>query len=39
MAENDNQNRVLYKYRALTDLERFLDIVLKKRLYGALYMN
>lgn len=37
MAENDNPNRVFYKYRVLTDLERFLDIVLKKRLYGALY--
>ncbi|OFO51071.1 hypothetical protein HMPREF3027_08770 [Porphyromonas sp. HMSC077F02] len=26
-----------YKYRSLKDLERFLDIILNKRLYGAVY--
>ena len=33
----DYHNKVFYKYKPLTDFERFLDIVLKKRLYGAYY--
>ncbi len=33
----DFGHAAFYKYRSLNDFERFLDIVLKKRLYGALY--
>lgn len=28
---------LLYKYRSLENLERFLDIIIDKKLYGALY--
>ena len=28
---------LLYKYRSLENIERFLDIIIEKKLYGALY--
>ena len=28
---------LLYKYRPLENLERFFDIIIDKKLYGALY--
>lgn len=28
---------LLYKYRSLENLERFLDIIIDRKLYGALY--
>lgn len=33
----DFSNDTFYKYRSLNDFERFLDIVLRKRLYGAYF--
>lgn len=30
-------NGTYYKYRSLKDFERFVDIIVKNRLYGALY--
>ena len=35
--EKDLYKRTYYKYRSLTDLERFLDIIVNNRLYGAVY--
>ena len=35
--EIDLYKRTYYKYRNLTDLERFLDIIVNNRLYGAVY--
>lgn len=35
--EIDLYKRTYYKYRSLADLERFLDIIVKNRLYGAVY--
>ena len=35
--ETDLQERIYYKYRKLTDLERFLDIIVNNRLYGSVY--
>ncbi len=32
-----NEHHYLYKYRSLINLERFLDIILDRQLYGALY--
>lgn len=32
-----NQPRRLYKYRSLENLERFLSIIIDRKLYGALY--
>lgn len=31
------EKEVLYKYRGLSNLKRFLEIILNKKLYGALY--
>lgn len=31
------KKEVLYKYRGLSNLKRFLEIILNKKLYGALY--
>ena len=31
------EQKCLYKYRSLDNLDRFLDIILDKKLYGALY--
>ena len=33
----DYQDNSFYKYRSLENFERFLDIIVKKRLYGAVY--
>ena len=33
--EADLMKRTYYKYRSLTDFERFLDIIVNKRFYGA----
>ncbi len=33
----DYQNHTFYKYRSLENFERFLDIIINKRLYGAVY--
>ena len=30
-------DKTYYKYRTLDDLERILDIIVNKRLYGAVY--
>lgn len=35
--ETDLYKRTYYKYRSLSDFERFLDIIVNKRLYGAIY--
>ena len=35
--EKDLYKRTYYKYRSLSDLERFLDIIVNNRLYGAVY--
>jgi len=32
-----NELELLYKYRSLENLERFLDIIIDRKLYGALY--
>ena len=32
------KKEVLYKYRGLSNLKRFLEIILNKKLYGALYI-
>jgi len=34
---NDIKNYTFYKYRSFEDFERFLDIIVNKRLYGATY--
>lgn len=33
--EADLMKRTYYKYRSLSDFERFLDIIVNKRFYGA----
>lgn len=35
--DSELKDATFFKYRPLDNFERFLDIVLKKRLYGALY--
>ena len=35
--DNFSLNGYLYKYRSLKDLERFLSIIIERKLYGALY--
>lgn len=38
MKQNEEMDqKCLYKYRSLENLDRFLDIILDKKLYGALY--
>lgn len=32
-----NGTELLYKYRSLSNIERFLDIIIARKLYGALY--
>ncbi len=34
-----NEPEQLYKYRSLDNLERFLDIIINRKLYGALYQE
>ena len=34
---DDYQDNTFYKYRSLENFERFLDIIVNKRLYGAVY--
>ena len=33
----DLKNQIFYKYRSLENLDRFLDIIVNNRLYGAVY--
>lgn len=36
---NELKNQTYYKYRNLDDFERFLDIIVNNRLYGAVYKS